>query len=427
MDFLLLTKDTGKILGPVASLLGMIMNWIFQFTSMFGVFNIGLCIVLFTLIVKLLMFPLTIKQQKSTKIMSVMNPEVQLIQKKYKGKKDQDSMMKQNAELQAVYDKYGYSATAGCLPLLIQMPILLALYRVIYNIPAYVASVKDMFMQVVTLIQTGIASNSALGTQLTEWATSLRVMNFDLADPDKLVDLLYKFTPENWAALQQLVPAVSDGMVDQIEHMNSFLGANLAVAPGWTPSVLWIIPILAGLTQWYSTKMITKAQGDTGANDSDNPMAQSMKSMNTVMPLMSAFFCVTFPAGIGIYWIASSVLQIIQQWIVNAYMDKVDVDAMIAKNVEKMNAKRAKKGLPPTRVNSTAASVKELYKQEEARQAKLREKAQQSEALIKESTQYYNTDAKPGSLAAKAAMVQKYNEKNNKEKSSKEKSSKNKK
>lgn len=418
MDFLLLTKDAGKFLGPVADLLGIIMNAIFQFTSMFGVFNIGLCIILFTLIVKLLMFPLTIKQQKSTKIMAVVNPEIALIQKKYKDKKDQDSMMKQNAELQAVYEKYGYSPTAGCLPLLIQMPILFALYRVIYNIPAYVASVKEIFMQVVVQVQDHIAVNAGFAEKLNEAANALHVLNFNVADSNKMVDLFYKFTPEQWDGLMEAVPTISAEVVDQIEHMNSFLGANLAVAPGWTPSVLWIIPILAGLTQWYSTKMVTKSQGEVSTDNSDNPMAQSMKSMNTIMPLMSAFFCVTFPAGIGIYWIASSVLQIVQQWIVNAYMDRVDVDAMIAKNVAKMNAKRAKKGLPPAKVGSTS-SVKELYKQEELRQQKMREKLAQSEAKVKEATDYYNKDAKPGSLASKANMVQRYNEKNSKEKSNK--------
>ena len=89
------------------------MDILFRFTSSFGVFNVGLCIILFTIVMKTLMIPLTIKQQKTTKLMSVMNPEIQ-----------------------AVYEKYGTSMTGGCLPLLIQMPILLALYRVIYNIPA---------------------------------------------------------------------------------------------------------------------------------------------------------------------------------------------------------------------------------------------------------------------------------------------------
>lgn len=143
-----LTK-AGSILGPIATVLGYIMDILFRFTSHFGIFNLGLCIILFTIITKTLMLPLTIKQQKTTKLMSVMNPEIQAIQKKYKGKTDQASMQKQNVEIQAVYEKYGTSMTSGCLPLLIQMPILFALYRVIYNIPAYVPSVRVYFDNVV--------------------------------------------------------------------------------------------------------------------------------------------------------------------------------------------------------------------------------------------------------------------------------------
>ena len=125
---MVLTK-AGSILGPIATVLGYVMDILFRFTSSFGVFNVGLCIILFTIVMKTLMIPLTIKQQKTTKLMSVMNPEIQAIQKKYKGKSDQESMQRQNVEIQAVYEKYGTSMTGGCLPLLIQMPIIIAMFR----------------------------------------------------------------------------------------------------------------------------------------------------------------------------------------------------------------------------------------------------------------------------------------------------------
>lgn len=105
--------------------------------------NIGLCIILFTILIYVLMLPMTIKQQKFSKLSAQMNPELQKIQKKYKGKQDQVSMMKMNEETREVYAKYGVSPTGSCLPLLIQFPILFALYRVIWNVPAYVAGVKE--------------------------------------------------------------------------------------------------------------------------------------------------------------------------------------------------------------------------------------------------------------------------------------------
>ena len=416
---MVLTK-AGSILGPIATVLGYVMDILFRFTSSFGVFNVGLCIILFTIVMKTLMIPLTIKQQKTTKLMSVMNPEIQAIQKKYKGKSDQESMQRQNVEIQAVYEKYGTSMTGGCLPLLIQMPILLALYRVIYNIPAYVPSVRVYFDNVVTPLM-GQADYAQKLQEITNIATACggKLDKFDFTNANRLVDMLYKFSTSQWGELQSLFPAISDVIGQNaavVERMNTFLGLNMAEAPGWVPSFAWIIPVLAAVSQWFSTKLMSGNQPSTSA-DAENPMAQSMKTMTTTMPLFSAFICITMPAGLGIYWIATSVVTIIQQLIVNAYMDKVNIDDMIAKNLEKVNKKRAKQGLPPAKVTQNAtASLKAIQAEEEKEKAAEEVKKEKIAKQIEESSKYYNTNAKPGSLASKAAMVQKYNEAHDKRK-----------
>lgn len=416
---MVLTK-AGSILGPIATVLGYVMDILFRFTSSFGVFNVGLCIILFTIVMKTLMIPLTIKQQKTTKLMSVMNPEIQAIQKKYKGKSDQESMQRQNVEIQAVYEKYGTSMTGGCLPLLIQMPILLALYRVIYNIPAYVPSVRVYFDNVVTPLM-GQADYAQKLQEITNIATACggKLDKFDFTNANRLVDMLYKFSTAQWGELQSLFPAISDVIGQNaavVERMNTFLGLNMAEAPGWVPSFAWIIPVLAAVSQWFSTKLMSGNQPSTSA-DAENPMAQSMKTMTTTMPLFSAFICITMPAGLGIYWIATSVVTIIQQLIVNAYMDKVNIDDMIAKNLEKVNKKRAKQGLPPAKVTQNAtASLKAIKAEEEKEKAAEEVKKEKIAKQIEESNKYYNTNAKPGSLASKAAMVQKYNEAHDKRK-----------
>ena len=416
---MVLTK-AGSILGPIATVLGYVMDILFRFTSSFGVFNVGLCIILFTIVMKTLMIPLTIKQQKTTKLMSVMNPEIQAIQKKYKGKSDQESMQRQNVEIQAVYEKYGTSMTGGCLPLLIQMPILLALYRVIYNIPAYVPSVRVYFDNVVTPLM-GQADYAQKLQEITNIATACggKLDKFDFTNANRLVVMLYKFSTSQSGELQALFPAISDVIGQNaavVERMNTFLGLNMAEAPGWVPSFAWIIPILAAVSQWFSTKLMSGNQPSTSA-DAENPMAQSMKTMTTTMPLFSAFICITMPAGLGIYWIATSVVTIIQQLIVNAYMDKVNIDDMIAKNLEKVNKKRAKQGLPPAKVTQNAtASLKAIKAEEEKEKAAEEVKKEKIAKQIEESSKYYNTNAKPGSLASKAAMVQKYNEAHDKRK-----------
>lgn len=428
MEFLVLTKTSG-ILGPIAELLGLIMEGLFRFTSTFGVLNIGLCIILFTLVTKLLMFPLTIKQQKSSKLMSVMQPEIQAIQKKYKGKQDQDSMMKMNVETKAVYEKYGTSMTGGCLPMLIQLPIMFALYRVMYNIPAYVTSVRHYFDLIIAKLPSGFASSEVF----TSLAETHKLGAMDYSNMDKVVDLLYKLTDHQWSELTAAFPDIAtvvtqtgENAIESINKMQQFFGMNIAYTPlniimdffkgGSDIHVMVmigaiLIPVLSGLTQWYSTKLMTANQPQTD----DAAGGNMMKTMNTTMPLMSVVFCFSFPVGIGIYWVASSVFQVIQQVGVNAYLSKIDIDDLIKKNVEKANKKRAKKGLPPTRINQNASatlrSIQAAEEKEEAERAKKIEKTQQ---IVKDSTEYYNQNAKPGSLASKAAMVQKYNEKHNK-------------
>lgn len=420
MDFLIATK-IGGFLGPFAEILGYIMDAIFRFTSMFGIMNIGICIILFTLIVKLLMLPLTIKQQKFTKMNAVMQPELQAIQKKYKGKNDQESMMKMNVETKAVYEKYGVSMTGGCVQLVIQLPILFALYRVIYNIPAYVSSVGNIFYGIADKLLGACGGDlAALATQLNEFGVANKVSNLSMisnftTEPTsaKIVDFLYKLNPAQWSLLQQQYGAgvIDNASMELVEGMNSFLGINLSTTPWEGGLIAWTIPILAGLTQWYSTKLMSSAQNTSD----DAPGASMMKQMNIMMPLMSVFFCFTFPAGIGIYWIAQSVFTVIQQWIINRHLSKIDIDAMVKKNVEKANAKRAKKGLPPQKISQNASvSLKQIEAEQERKEKELEEKKARAEEQIKESMEYYNKDPKPGSLAAKANMVKKYNEKHNK-------------
>ena len=151
-SMILATKSGTPIIGQIAVVMGWIMNAIYKVLDAVGIQNIGLCIIIFSILIYLCMTPLQIKQQKFSKLSAIMQPEIQKIQKKYQGKKDQDSMMKMQEETQAVYQKYGVSATGSCVQLAIQMPILFALYQVIQNIPAYVGSVYNVFNGVCTKI-----------------------------------------------------------------------------------------------------------------------------------------------------------------------------------------------------------------------------------------------------------------------------------
>ena len=415
---MLLTKSTTFIIGPVATLLGYIMNGIFWVQSQIGIESIGLCIILFTIVIYMLLMPLTIKQQKFSKLQSKMNPELQAIQKKYKDKRqDQAAMMKMNEETQAVYQKYGVNPMGSCLQLIIQMPILYALYRVIWNIPAYVCTVKNDFLPLAQALMNVSGAQDFMAEIASKNAVSFKEMT-ELT----LIDVLYKFKPENWSALLKQFPDLSSLITStqgDVDRMNYFLGLNIADSPASifqtaiaAGSVLMIIaallvPVLSALTQWLNTKLMS-TQNDTqptsgGAADT---MAATMKSMNVMMPIMSAVFCFTLPVGMGIYWIIGAVVRSIQQLVVNKHIDKMDLDDIVKKNIEKANKKRAKKGLPPQKITNTAKlNAKTIDRPQPSKEDRAEK--------IQNATDYYKntTKAKPGSLASKAQMVQQYNEK----------------
>ena len=419
-----LTKSNTFIIGPVAALLGLIMNVIFNVQSSIGIANIGLCIILFTIVIYALMTPLTIQQQKFSKMSAKMNPELQAIQKKYKGKNnDQAAMAKMNEETQAVYAKYGVNPMGSCVQLIIQMPILFALYRVIWNIPAYVDKVKAAFMP----LAQGLLSASGSQEFFAETAKSLNVSFPAEATELNLIDVLYKFKPANWEALAEKFPDMTSAIETcrtSVDRMNNFLGLNISDSPMniamagiKTGAILMVIgavliPILAALTQWLNTKLMPN-MSDSNGSDQNNQMANSMKTMNTVMPLMSAVFCLTLPVGLGIYWIAGAVVRSIQQIVINKHLDKMDIDEILKKNLEKMNKQREKAGLPPQKMTNNATQttrnidipVSKSYKSELARQAG---------QIPETKTDASGKRPKAGSLAEKAMMVKDYNDANSK-------------
>ncbi|MCI9067132.1 MAG: YidC/Oxa1 family membrane protein insertase [Lachnospiraceae bacterium] len=410
MNFLLLTKSTTFIIGPIATLLGYIMDGIYRI----GIHNVAWCIIIFTVIVNLLLLPLTIKQQRFMKLNSIMQPELMALQKKYKDRKDQATQQKMMLEQQAIYDKYGATPTGGCLTTFIQLPIMFALYQVIYRIPAYIGAIKDMLMNVVTPVmeQPGYIDKIA---ELAK-ANNLPIDKIDYSVADKMVDLFGKFNAAAWEELKGIFPALEKVITESSEKflgVNSFLGGlNLTEAPGFKFSLALLIPILAGLTQWISVK--TMNVNNNAAQNEDMPGAGAMKSMNTIMPIMSVFFCITFPIGIGIYWVASSTVRIFMQLGINQYMKKIDVDEMIKSNIEKRNKKRERKGLPPINANAT---IKSANRAAEVAAKKKEMEEERGKKPITNSTDYYKQKRENmGTIASRARMVQDYEEKKGKKK-----------
>ena len=433
-----MTKSGMPIINWVAEVLGWLMNGIFYVISAIGLPNVGMAIIIFTIILLMAMMPLQVKQQRFSKLQSIMQPELSKIQAKYKGKKDQVSQQKMMDETNAVYAKYGVSATGSCVQLLIQMPVLFALYQVIYKIPGYITIIGNKISE--------IATNPEFVTVFSKFVTDTNnatlTRNFSNGDTKNIIDAIYGLTSKQWAALLDICKGASfEGVLtsvhDYVKQATNFLGLSISDSPweiirtAWfdTPA-FWVVmiiaavafPVLAWFTQWVNYKLMPQPVQPNKDGEGTSAMSSTLQSMNLVMPIMSAFFCFTFSTGIGIYWIMSAVIRSVQQYVINKKLDKETPEDIIAAAQEKMNAKRAKQGLPPQKITSQAHTSTKSFEVEESKRAeKAAEQAEKNKKAIEESTAYYNQNARPGSIASKANMVKAYDEKNASNKGNKKK------
>lgn len=442
MNVILLTKDDTFIIGWVARLLGLIMEGIFNIIDFIGIPNIGLAIILFTLVVNLLLLPLTIKQQKFSKLSNKMQPEIQAIQEKYKNKKDNESAIAQNQEIQAIYAKYGVSASGSCVQLLIQMPILLALYRVIYAVPAYVSKIGNTFRvladQIITKDAAVFLKDSGIDTisnTVKMYGKYLNTEEISEKTVNSLIDVLNKLSSSDLAILSEhydlsnltfngqliLSNGTTRGLLD---IYNNFLGLNIANSPQhiilnaydmrqWGLLIGAImIPVLAALTQLINVKLMPQPEN----KNSDNSMASSMKMMNMIMPIFSAWLCFTLPSGMGLYWIASAVVRTILMIIINRQLDKMSFEEIIKKNSVK-SAKKMEKIQKRQEIMNTYANMntKNIANKAGINTGSAENTGSKKPVSEKKTTNVnYSSKSKPDSIAAKANMVKEYNEKNNK-------------
>lgn len=400
------------------------MNGIYEVMATIGIGNVGLAIIIFTIVIYTLMFPLTYKQQKFSKLSQKMQPELNAIRKKYENKKDQASMMAMNEETQRIYEKYGVSMTGSCGQMLIQMPILFALYRVFMNVPAYVTGVKESFSELVN----GIMATEGFAEKMTTLVAENKIFtapaaDFTVTDQTALanytVDVLGKLGTKGWTALSEAFPnleATIDATYETVSKINYFGPLNISDTPwqiikdGFSSGafvvafVALLVPVASYLFQVLNMKMMPSS----GGNDQNDTMAQQMNMMNKTMPLFSLVMCFTVPVGLGIYWVMSSVVRLVQQYFLNKHFDKIDLDDIIKKNEEKAKKKREKLGIAENQIRNAA----QMNTRTMDAKANIQNSAEK-EALLEKAMEA-KANAKPGSMTAKANMVKDFNERNNK-------------
>ena len=433
MDSLfLLTQNSGKILGPIAKVLGYLMNAIYVFMDKFlNIQNVGLTIIVFTIVIYFCLLPLTYKQQKFSKMSQIMNPEIQAIQKKYKNRRDQASVQAMNEETQAVYQKYGVSPSGSCIFMIIQLPILFALYRVIYNVPAYITNVKNTFDGLVSGIMGTAGYQDTMNSFLTSVSEKNSVfrgitLNFSGTSQqahDSIIDVLYKCTSNNWTLLQDKFSGLSDVIASTqsaVEHFNNFLGFNIVYSPKTIIATSFreghyvliilalLVPILAALTQFLNIRLMPQAANNGGQQEA---MASQMKMMNYMMPLYSVFIVFFLPVGVGIYWIAGSVIRSLQQFLLNKHFDKMDLERVIKENQAKAAAKNKKK------IEKKGVAGEQIANAAKVNTRNIQYKSMADKAASvsrKDTTPDTGKKYKEGSMTSKANLVKDFNNKNTK-------------
>ena len=324
--------DPGFIVGPISHVFGYVIDFIFNIV--YGLtthHSLGLSLIFLTIIVRFLMLPMFAKQQKSMMKMQQLNPEIQKIRDKYGKTKDPEIQQKMNVEIQAVYSKNKVNPLGGCLPMLITMPLFFGLSYIMNQSYMFISKLGGVYRDLAAQIYACIDPNIHPGVdpQFFEGVKNLALpyvpqkmldaQSLNISVPDQFAKILNKFNTDSWEALFAQIgtyaPDNLSGIRELFTHkeaIETFFSLSLTNASGWSwPGIL--IPLLTGLTtllsSWLSTQMTTVT---------DERSRTTQRTMMIVMPVMMAVMTVGMPAGVGLYWITSSVFQVVQQVIMNS-------------------------------------------------------------------------------------------------------------
>lgn len=307
--------------------------------------NYGICLILFTVLVRALLFPLSIKQQKSSAKMSVFQPKMAEIQKKYANNKQ-----KQQEEMMKLYEEHGYNPMSGCLPLLIQFPILFGIIDVVYNPLKHILRIPtDVISQMKDIMTQHVE-------QFNAYQGELQIISA-IQDPDRI----------GWFS------SIGSEYVDKIAHFDySLFGLDLGVVPPMALNWLILVPILSGLTAFLVSFLSMKTNPSMNASQQNGCM---MKGMMYVMPLFSVWIAFTVPVGVGIYWIISNILAGVQSLILNKvysparfkeeYEQKMrEIEEKKRQEREKRRQKKLARGEELDEEDMTEDEIKEKRKKE---------------------------------------------------------------
>ena len=258
---------------------------------------------LFAIFIEIILLPFGIKQQKNSIKQAKLRPKEMAIRKKYAGRNDNVTKQKVTQEIQELYQREGYSPFGGCLPLLIQMPIMIALYYIVLNPLHYICQFSAETIEKIT--------------EIVKAAPAYVEATFTNGRTIELMDAMKEIGLDAFSGIEEVGTFLANGG----EFPNvSFLGLNLAQIPSLQRfDLLLLVPVLTFVVYFFSGKLMRKLSYQPTMSD-DAATGCSNKMMDWMMPLMSVYICFIVPAAVGVYWIFKSIIGVIKQFILKKAM-----------------------------------------------------------------------------------------------------------
>ena len=345
----------------ILGVIGKILNWITKYLG-FGSYIVGIC--LFAIVIEILMLPFSIKQQKNSIKQATLRPKEMAIKNKYKGRNDQPTMQKMQAEIQELYQRENFSPYSGCLPLLVQLPIVMALYNIVMDPLYYVLGVSKNIINALNTFVTASPAAGGLGMNLSSTRGSIELLASLNKSGENIVDALgnfqfYSFTEEATASLDKAV-----GMIPNFNIGNLNFGMTPSVdnlSDGYW--VLMLVPVLTFVTYFLSSKINRKFMYQPATNDGVDARQQACSNsmMDVTMPAMSAFFTLAVPAVVGVYWAFRSWIGLLKSFIMSRIMPLPQFTEDDYKAAEREMAGKVKKKINKTKSSDEVRAVRSLH------------------------------------------------------------------
>ena len=353
--------EKGSFWDGLLGVIGKILNWITKYLG-FGSYVLGIC--LFAIVIEILMLPFSIKQQKNSIKQAKLRPKEMAIKNKYKGRNDQPTMQKMQAEIQELYQRENFSPYSGCLPLLLQMPIIMALYYIVIDPLHYVLGQGANVTAALTTFATASPAAGGLGMNLASNRGTIELLSLLKESGDNIIESLgnfqyYTFSDEAIISLERAVGTIPNF---NIGTLNFGLTPNFSNLGGgyW---LLLLVPVLTFLTYFFSSKINRKFMYQPATNEGIDARQQACSNsmMDVTMPAMSAFFTMAVPAVIGVYWAFRSWIGLLKSFIMSRIMPLPKFTEEDYKAAEKEMAGKNKKKINKTKSSGEVRAVRSLH------------------------------------------------------------------